>query len=322
MNMQFHLKTIICAIAACLYTTSEGFAQTLHYDRPADYFEEALVIGNGTMGGIVYGGTTCDRISLNDITLWTGEPCNMNIYSPDAHKSIPAIREALRKGDYQEADRLQRDMQGHFSQNYQPLGQLTIAYLDTTEAVTGYRRWLDLDNATASTLYYRGKYMYTTDYFATHPDSGLVVHITTDNPRGIHARFALSCQLRHDGSIENGNTLVTDGYAGYASLPSYYNAKEKFAYDPNRGIHFRTKVLVSATNVRTENDAVVVDGAKEVTLYIVDATSFNGRFSVKTCWPTTLQPTVSYSPVTVRDSPIPSLKQEPWICREIGRAHV
>ena len=276
MNMQFHLKTIICAIAACLYTTSEGFAQTLHYDRPADYFEEALVIGNGTMGGIVYGGTTCDRISLNDITLWTGEPCNMNIYSPDAHKSIPAIREALRKGDYQEADRLQRDVQGHFSQNYQPLGQLTIAYLDTTEAVTGYRRWLDLDNATASTLYYRGKYMYTTDCFATHPDSGLVVHITTDNPRGIHARFALSCQLRHDGSIENGNTLVTDGYAGYASLPSYYNAKEKFAYDPNRGIHFRTKVLVSATNVRTENDAVVVDGAKEVTLYIVDATSFNG----------------------------------------------
>ena len=155
MNMQFHLKTIICAIAACLYTTSEGFAQTLHYDRPADYFEEALVIGNGTMGGIVYGGTTCDRISLNDITLWTGEPCNMNIYSPDAHKSIPAIREALRKGDYQEADRLQRDVQGHFSQNYQPLGQLTIAYLDTTEAVTGYRRTLDLDNATASTLYYR-----------------------------------------------------------------------------------------------------------------------------------------------------------------------
>ena len=115
MNMQFHLKTIICAIAACLYTTSEATAQTLHYDRPADYFEEALVIGNGTMGGIVYGGTTCDRLSLNDITLWTGEPCNMNIYSPDAHKTIPAIREALRKGDYKETDRLQRDVQGHFS---------------------------------------------------------------------------------------------------------------------------------------------------------------------------------------------------------------
>ena len=257
-------------------STSEATAQTLHYDRPADYFEEALVIGNGTMGGIVYGGTTCDRISLNDITLWTGEPCNMNIYSPDAHKTIPAIREALRKGDYKEADRLQRDVQGHFSQNYQPLGQLTIAYLDTVETVTNYRRWLDLNNATASTLYYRGKYMYSTDYFASHPDSGLVIHITTDNPRGIHARFALSCQLRHSRSTQNGNTLVTDGYAGYASLPSYYNAKEKFAYDPNRGIHFRTEVLVSADNTLAEDNTIVVNGAKEVTLFIVNATSFNG----------------------------------------------
>ena len=254
----------------------EAFSQTLHYDRPADYFEEALVIGNGTMGGIVYGGTACDRISLNDITLWTGEPCNMNVYSPEAHKTIPAIREALKKGNYQEADRLQREVQGHFSQNYQPLGQLTIEYLDTLETVANYRRWLDLSNATASTLYYRGKYLYSTDYFASNPDSGLVVHITTDNPRGIHARFSLSCQLRHTRSTENENTLVADGYAGYASLPSYYDAKEKFAYDSNRGIHFRTKVLVSATNVRAEGDDVVVDGACEVTLYIVDATSFNG----------------------------------------------
>lgn len=251
-------------------------AQTLHYDRPAEFFEESLVIGNGTMGGIVYGGTDCDRISLNDITLWTGEPCNMNIYSPEAYKTIPAIREALRKGNYQEADRLQREVQGHFSQNYQPLGQLSIEYLDTLEAVTSYRRWLDIGDATAHTDYHRGTYRYTTEYFASHPDSGLVVRITTDNPRGIRARFSLSCQLRHSCSTENGNTLVTDGYAGYASLPSYYEAKEKFAYDPERGIHFRTKVLVGARNIKVDGDAIVVDGDKEVTLYVVDATSFNG----------------------------------------------
>jgi len=261
-------------VSMAVVTTSS--AQVLFYDRPADYFEEALVIGNGTMGGIVYGGTTCDRISLNDITLWTGEPCNMNIYSPDAHKTIPAIREALRQGDYRKADSLQRDVQGHFSQNYQPLGQLTIEYLDTAEAVTDYRRWLDIGNATASTLYYRGKYMYTTDYFATHPDSGMVVRITTDNPRGIRARLSLSCQLRCQRSTQNGNTLVTDGYAGYASLPSYYDAKEKFAYDPERGIHFRTKVRVGASSARVEGETVVIDGDREVTLYIVNATSFNG----------------------------------------------
>ena len=260
----------------CLMATAAVIAQTLHYDKPATYFEEALVIGNGTMGGIVYGGTQTDCISLNDITLWTGEPCNMNIYSPEAHKTIPAIREALRQGDYQKADQLQRKVQGHFSQNYQPLGQLTIEYLDTTEAVTGYRRWLDISNATAQTTYQRGAYRYTTDYFASNPDSGMVVRITTNNPKGIRARFSLSCKLRHCRSTEGDNILVTDGYAGYASLPSYYEAKEKFAYDANRGIHFRTKVLVKGKNVRAEGESIVVDGAKEVTLFIVDATSFNG----------------------------------------------
>ena len=264
--------TVICL---WLILPTRTGAQTLHYDQPATFFEEALVIGNGTMGGIVYGGTRTDRISLNDITLWTGEPCNMQVYSPDAHKSIPAIREALSKGDYREADRLQRDVQGHFSQNYQPLGQLTIEYLDTTEAVSGYRRWLDIGDATAHTTYQRGKYRYTTEYLASHPDSGLVIRITTNHPRGIHARLSLSCQLRHTTSA-NGQTLTTDGYAGYASLPSYYDAREKFAYDPQRGIHFRTKVQVSARNVRAEGETLLVDGAKEVTLYIVDATSFNG----------------------------------------------
>ena len=57
-------------------------AQTLHYDKPATFFEEALVIGNGTMGGIVYGGTEQDKVSLNDITLWTGEPSSQKVFSP------------------------------------------------------------------------------------------------------------------------------------------------------------------------------------------------------------------------------------------------
>ena len=274
-NLRLYIY-IIGVAAISLFSPRGVVAQTLHYDRPADFFEEALVIGNGTMGGIVYGGTRVDCISLNDITLWTGEPCNMKIYSPDAHKTIPAIRSALRRGDYREADRLQRDVQGHFSQNYQPLGRLMIEYLDTVEAVTDYRRWLNIGDATAHTEYCRGGYRYTTEYFATHPDSGMVIRISTNNPRGIKARFSLSCQLRHRNSIEEGNTLVTDGYAGYASLPSYYDAKEKFAYDPERGIHFRTKVLVSAANIRNGGDALVVDGEKEVILYIVDATSFNG----------------------------------------------
>ena len=263
-------------IAVCLWAVVMMQAQTLHYDRPADYFEEALPFGNGTMGGIIYGGTGTDRISLNDITLWTGEPCNMNVYSPEAHKTIPLIREALRKGDYRAADSLQRDVQGHYSQNYQPLGQLAIEYLDTLEGISNYRRWLDIGNATAHTVYHRGTYQYATEYFATHPDSGIVIRLTTDNPQGIHARVSLTCQLPHVVKVGEGGILTNDGCAAYHSWPSYTGPKQKHSYYPDRGIHFRTGVKVAAANVRTEKNSLVVDGGREVTLYVVNATSFNG----------------------------------------------
>ncbi len=257
----------LCALA-------DGSAQSLRYDRPADYFEEALVIGNGMMGGTVYGGSHVDRISLNDITLWTGEPCNDKIYSPTAHTHIGAIRDALRRGDYRRADELQKEVQGHFSQNYQPLGELRIEYLDSG-AVTGYSRMLDLPSATASTDYRRNGHRYYTEYIASNPDSCIAIYITTDNPEGIKARISLSCQVRNDISA-SGQTIMNNGYVGYKSLPNYYNSPEKFAYDPDRGIHFRTNVRVSAGSAHADGNSIVVDGDREMTIYIVNCTSFNG----------------------------------------------
>ena len=103
------------------------FAQStlLHYNSSATYFEEALPIGNGTQGAMVYGGVSEDKISLNDITLWTGEP-DTTAVNPKAHEAIPAIREALFREDYKSANELQKKVQGHYTQNYQPLGTLTI----------------------------------------------------------------------------------------------------------------------------------------------------------------------------------------------------
>ena len=279
-------KTILLVLTTCVSTIAT--AQTLHYDRPADFFEEALVIGNGTMGGTVYGGTRVDRISLNDITLWTGEPCNMRVQTPDAHKAIPDIREALRQGDYQQADKLQRKVQGHYTQNYQPLGQLQIEYLDTLGRQSDYRRWLDIGNATAHTEWKRDGHDYSVTYFATHPDSGLVVHIKTNNPQGLHARISLTSPLRYEVQAK-GQLLQADGYAAYSSLPSYVKrGEEHFSYDPERGIHFRTAIQVKADRSATADDAyqgktvwadsaaLVISGSREATLYVVCATSFNG----------------------------------------------
>lgn len=257
-----------------LFSAGVMVAQTLRYHRPAEFFEEALVIGNGTMGGIVYGGTDVDRISLNDITLWTGEPCNMKVFSPEAHTYIPAIRDALKRGDYREADRLQKNVQGHFSQNYQSLGQLQIHYLDKDGDVSNYRRWLDIGNATAHTVFHRGKYQYAAEYFATYPDSGIVVRMTTDSPDGVKVRVAMESQLPCSTTVE-GDVILNDGYAAYTSLPTYYSADEKFAYDESRGVHFRTAVRVVGGTVEEENGSIVVSG-RQIVLYVTNATSFNG----------------------------------------------
>ena len=130
----------------------------LHYTSPATYFEEALPIGNGSQGAMVYGRIGEERLSLNDITLWTGEP-DREVFSPDAHKSIAGIREALFREDYREADRLQRAAQGHYTQNYQPLGTVTFSDLKVIDNGKWtidngkYQRELDIERALATVSY-------------------------------------------------------------------------------------------------------------------------------------------------------------------------
>ena len=117
----------------------------LQYDRPADYFEESLPIGNGKLGALVYGGTDDNIIYLNDITFWTGKPVDKNL-DKDAHEWIPKIREALFNEDYKLADSLQHYVQGPNSQYFQPLGTLHIKDLGLG-AVSDYHRSLSLDSA-------------------------------------------------------------------------------------------------------------------------------------------------------------------------------
>ena len=251
---------------------------TLHYDRPATFFEEALVIGNGNLGAIIYGGSTTDKIALNDLTLWTGEP-DKQPTTPDAYKTIPDIRSALDKEDYRKADSLQRKIQGHYSENYQPLGNLVIDYLDKDAEVTSYSRKLDISRAIATTKYKRNGQEYKTEYFASAPDSIIVIKITTKAPSGINARLSFNSLLPHNIKADE-TGLNIEGYTAYHSYPVYYDKiSQKHLYDPKRGIHFCTSIKVLSANgtVRKgQSDFLELNGAKEVVILIANATSFNG----------------------------------------------
>lgn len=250
----------------------------LHYERPAEYFEEALVIGNGTMGATLYGGVKKDKISFNDITLWTGEPESENS-SPDAFNTIPEIRALLDNEDYQGADKAQYKVQGHYSENYQPLGTLTIEYLDDTVGISDYHRWLDIGNATARTQYLKGGKLFTSDYFASAPDSVIVIRLKSENKEGIHALLSFDSPLPHSSQVAD-NEISVEGYAAYHSFPVYYKAEDKHRYDPERGIHFKTLVRVLSVNGRVKNrysdSRIEIDGSTEVLILVANVTSFNG----------------------------------------------
>lgn len=253
-------------------------AQEMHYNQPATFFEEALVIGNGRLGATVYGGTTHDRISLNDITLWTGEP-DLKPVNPTAYKHLPEVRAALDREDYPATDSLVMQMQGHESEKYQPLGTLYIDYTNPTDSVANYRRSLSLATATACTTFDTGSGKWKTEYFASAPDSVIVIRIATDETEGIHARVRIDCQLPHEVSTD-GTRLLNTGYAAYTANAYYETGdhSEQFFYDPNRGIHFQTIVAVSADGgqVTAEREALLLDGCHAATLFITNATSWNG----------------------------------------------
>ena len=253
---------------------------TLRYDRPAEFFEEALPIGNGRLGAMVYGNPEEERISLNDITLWTGEP-DRGMNHPDVAGrnyagAVEAVREALSKEDYRRAEKLQERLQGHHSEIYQPMGTLRIHH-DDPGAVTDYRRELNISDAIASVSYLRGKQPYTATYFASAPDSVIVVRM--QYAPGLKALISFdSPQPGHQA--QDDNTLRYDGYVAYHAYPGHYRSGSgQFLYDPQRGIHFRTIVHAEAPaggTITAQQDGLYVSGCPELILYILNSTSFAG----------------------------------------------
>ncbi len=268
---------VLAAICAGCSRDVQDREMVLRYDSPAEYFEEALPIGNGRIGAMVYGAVDNDRLTLNDITLWTGEPADNS--APDgAHETLAAVRAALERDDYREADRLQRGLQGDYTNNYQPLGTLLVEY-DGAGTVADYVRKLDIMDAVASTSFTLDGYEVKKRYFASAPDSVIVMEVSSCYPGGLVMTVSLESQLPHEVTVE-GNRIVSRGRVAYDSMPGYTGDSENsFRYDEGRGTCFMTIVGVEADGGTVEarpDGKIDVSGADRVMLRVVNATSFNG----------------------------------------------
>jgi alpha-L-fucosidase 2 len=171
-------KRIVLLVLIFVGSLSKILAQSTHvlsYNQPAEFFEESLLLGNGKMGATVFGGVNFDKIYLNDITLWSGEPVNTNM-NPEAYKNIPAIREALKNENYPLAEELNKKIQGKNSESYAPLGTLEIHHQNSGKFEKYYRE-LDVSTAISKVNYTVNGVNFTREYFVSAPDKILVIKL-------------------------------------------------------------------------------------------------------------------------------------------------
>lgn len=234
----------------------------LYFTKKAKYFEEALPVGNGRIGGLVFGNLKKERIALNEDSLWSGYPKDLN--KKDAHKYLDDVRNAIFNKDYQKAkDILNKDMHGHWSEAYLPFGDLIIEYANAPKK--NYERRLNLETGVA-TVKANG---FCQSVFVSHPAQLMVVHIHSDTGASFKIRF--DSQLHHKSETVEDCLYIT-GKAPEVCMPPYYNQGKCIAWG-DKAMDFCGAVKVLG-NAVFSNDCIEVTNQKDTTLLISLATSF------------------------------------------------
>ncbi len=260
----------------------------LFYRQPAQKWEEALPIGNGRLGGMVFGGVPGERIQLNEDTFWSGGP-----YDPihgDALAALPRVRQLIRDGRYQEAqDLADQQLMGRprHLQAYQPLGDLRIDH-DAHTPAAGYHRELDLDRAVVRVRYRVDGTTFTREVFSSAPDQSIVVRVTADRPASLTLRVRLDSRQPHNVRPSGSDELVMTGrWRGDLTNPGDHLKVSQglLARWYGEGLAFavRVRAEVSGGRVSADPEGLRVEGADAVTLRLAAATSFRGRDPEAAC---------------------------------------
>ena len=269
-----HISIVVVTFFFCIPLFSQQPDKTLWYKQPARFFEESLVLGNGTQGVSVFGGTKDEKIYLNDLTLWSGESVQDSVYK-GKYQYLPAVREALAKEDYRSANELVKKLQGRFSQSYMALGTLFL-HFDHDSVVTNYSRELNLDNAISKVSYSVNEVKYTREYLVSNPDKVFIIKLKADKKGSLNFKLGFGSVMKFAIQAEK-NKLAANGYAPYNQEASAGGVPGKIFFDANRGIHFSTQIKIKSDGKVADSDSVLsVKSATEATIYVSIATSFNG----------------------------------------------
>jgi alpha-L-fucosidase 2 len=240
-----------------------NFPNLLWYDKPAARWVEALPVGNGRLGAMIFGGVAQERLQLNEGALWAGGPYDP--VNPEAKAALPEVRQLVNEGKYREAARLisSKVMAKPLGQMpYQTVGDLLLAFSGATNA-ENYRRELSLDTATATVSYTSDGVRYTREVFANAPDNVVVMRLAADKPGRISFVAGMKTPMAASVETDGRDTLVMRGRGGDAG-----GIKGQLQYQA------RVKVIAKGGKTTAESGKVSVLDADEVTLLITAATSF------------------------------------------------
>ena len=261
-----------------------AFAQkdlTLWYNQPATTWTEALPVGNGRLGAMVFGGVENELIQLNEATLWSGGPVN-KLVNPTAFNYLAKTREALFNGDYGKGNELAKQMQGLYSESFLPLADLMIQHQFKNHASTNFYRDVNLQDAIATTTFTVDGIHYKREIFSSAADQVIVIRISADGKKNINCSVSTKSQLHFSTIAISKNELALSGKAPTHVVPSYIDyEKQPVQYSDTSGCKgMRFQLLIKAISkdgvIETNADAITVKNATELILLLSAATSFNG----------------------------------------------
>ena len=272
--------------SGCIFlstTLTFGKEYKLWYNAPATVWEEALPIGNGRIGAMVYGDPLQEVYQLNEESIWSGYPQDWN--NPKAANALPQVREAVDRGDYAKASELWKaNAQGPYTARYLPMANLMLDQLTRGEARNLYRE-LNISNALSTVTYEADGVKYRRTSFISYPDQVMVIKIAADRPQAVSLHIRLNSLLRYTVQTKGEKTLILNGKA-----PAYVANRDydphQVVYDDKRGTQFKVQVelLPDGGHCEANDSALTVRNANEVVLLLSAVTDFgNKKMTLKKC---------------------------------------
>jgi alpha-L-fucosidase 2 len=251
----------------------------LWYEKPANEWIEALPLGNGRLGSMVFGDVFKERIQLNEDTLWTGVPIkeeNCGLFLENLNR----VRKLMFEGEYAKGQEIMNEkLLGPWNESYAPMGNLYLDF-ENNDTYEEYRRELDLEEGLVRVSYKINGVEFNRTLFISTPDNAIIINLTASEKRKLTFNASLDSFLRFETKSLGENSIVLKGKAPIHAAPSYTNEENPIIYDEEgkKGMDFQIIVDTKVCNgkISAENGILKVQGADSVLIKIIAHTSFKG----------------------------------------------